>query len=149
MKGQVELDQSGYLLVKEGTAKTSVEGLFAARDVQDHEWRQAVTAAGSGCITALSVERYLVNNGLLIEFHQPKPKRKRKERSKDDTLLTVGDAFISNVINPPQGNEHNGQDTVNGDVKISDIVALPSTKTDSQKKTKKRKEEQLCVLQTS
>lgn len=43
-----------------------------------------------------------------------KPKRKRKERSKDETLLTAGGACISNVINPPQGNEHNSQDTVNG-----------------------------------
>ncbi|XP_050899111.1 peptidyl-prolyl cis-trans isomerase FKBP43 isoform X3 [Lathyrus oleraceus] len=73
-----------------------------------------------------------------------KPKRKRKERSKDETLLTAGGACISNVINPPQGNEHNSQDTVNGrDVKISDIVALPSTEMDSQKKTKKRKKEHL------
>lgn len=137
------------MLIKEGTAKTSVEGLFVAGDVQDHEWRQVVTVAGSRCIAALSVERYLVNSGLLIEFHHPKPKRKRKERSKDETLLTIGGACISNVINPPQGNEHNGQDTVNGDVKISDTVALPSTKTDSQKKRKKRKEEQFCVLRTS
>ncbi|CAI8600531.1 unnamed protein product [Vicia faba] len=73
-----------------------------------------------------------------------KPKRKRKERSKDETLLTARGACISNVTNPPQGNEHNSQDTVNGrDFKILDTVALPSTETESQKKTKKRKKEHL------
>ncbi|XP_058747374.1 peptidyl-prolyl cis-trans isomerase FKBP43-like isoform X2 [Vicia villosa] len=72
-----------------------------------------------------------------------KPKRKRKERSKDETLLTAGGACISNVTNLPPGNEHNSQDTVNGDVKISDTVAMPFTETDSQKKTKKRKKEHL------
>ncbi|KAJ0977541.1 hypothetical protein J5N97_013015 [Dioscorea zingiberensis] len=84
LEGQVELNPSGYIWVKEGTAKTSVEGVFAAGDVQDQEWRQAVTAAGSGCVAALSVERYLVANDLLIEFHQPVAEEVKKELSDKD-----------------------------------------------------------------
>ncbi|KMZ61090.1 Thioredoxin-disulfide reductase [Zostera marina] len=79
LEGQIELDNTDYVLVKEGTAETSVEGVFAAGDIQDHEWRQAITAAGSGCIAALSVERYLVINDLLVEFHQPVAKEVKKE----------------------------------------------------------------------
>lgn len=64
-KGWLDMDETGYLITKAGTSKTNIEGVFASGDAQDKIYRQAVTAAGTGCMAALDAERYLTEKEII------------------------------------------------------------------------------------
>ena len=81
---QLSTDSKGYLLTKPGRPETSLEGVYAAGDVADSEWRQGITAAGSGCKAALAAERWLAKNKLATLI-----KRKELEPSQAETLKTI------------------------------------------------------------
>ena len=97
LANQIEIDNRGYVKCESGRPETSIEGIFAAGDVADAEWRQGVTAAGSGCMAALAAERWLSEKNLakIIAREQPEPK-KIVSSNKNEDEETNEDTFDFN-----------------------------------------------------
>jgi len=79
LDNQISIDEKGYIKCNSGRPETSLEGIFAAGDVADSEWRQGVTAAGSGCMAALAAERWLTEKELSITIKREQPDPEKSE----------------------------------------------------------------------
>lgn len=94
LKGQLDCDPRGYLVTQPGRPETSLEGVFAAGDVADAEWRQGITAAGSGCQAALAAERWLSHHDLatLVHREQVEPQKATAPQAIEATTEATYDA---------------------------------------------------------
>jgi thioredoxin reductase (NADPH) len=105
-QGKLELERTGYIVVKPGTVETSVAGVYAAGDVQDHEYRQAITAAGTGCMAALSAERWLSEHNLITEYAQNSPEI--VEAIPEEVVRSSDKADLETAFDPSQTRHYGG-----------------------------------------
>ncbi len=93
---QISIDEKGYIKCNPGRPETSLEGIFAAGDVADSEWRQGVTAAGSGCMAALAAERWLTKKDLSLKIHREKTEPEKSESLTEKEEETNEETFDFN-----------------------------------------------------
>lgn len=85
LSDQVKTDEQGFVVTSNGIPATSVEGVFAAGDLQDKEFRQAIVASGSGCMAAMLAERYLAERGLIVDY-MSEEEEKNEEGGETDAV---------------------------------------------------------------
>ena len=96
LDNQISIDEKGYIKCNPGRPETSLEGIFAAGDVADSEWRQGVTAAGSGCMAALAAERWLTEKELSITIQREQPEPEKSESLTEGEEETNEETFDFN-----------------------------------------------------
>ena len=92
-QGQLDLDEAGYLITEADSVATNIEGVYGAGDVQDRHYRQAITAAGSGCMAALLAERWLSEQDLIQEHHQRPESEERNPVTVEHHAADTADTF--------------------------------------------------------
>lgn len=108
LKGQIKTDEEGYVKIGPG-GLTNIPGVFAAGDLHDVQWRQAITAAGAGCAAALAAERYLVGEGLAQEYPLEHEEAEEKVEEAPKTTAKKSAAAEAEAVCDVNETRHKGQ----------------------------------------